>query len=185
MNETLRTIAERYSCRDFSGLPLTDAQIQAIAEAAVAAPSARNHQPWHVIIITDKAFIDGMDKEGMRILAEAEDKTNYEVIRSRGGRLFYNAPCMVVIASSSSKYAAVDCGILSQNIALASHSLGLGSVICAMAGIPLSGPSGNDFKERLLFPKEYEFGMAVLVGTAKSIKLPHELDMTKVTYITP
>jgi hypothetical protein len=35
---------------------------------------------------------------------------------------------------------------------LAAHSLGLGSVICGMAGIPLSGLRGNDFKKRMKFP---------------------------------
>jgi nitroreductase len=79
----------------------------------------------------------------------------------------------------------MDCGILSQNIALAAHSLGLGSVICGMAGIPLSGPRGSEFKKRLKFPDGYDFGIAVLLGTAKSGKEPHELDMSKVTYIEP
>ena len=53
MNETLKTIAERYSCRDFAETPLTSEQIKAIVDAALAAPSAMNNQPWHVIMITD------------------------------------------------------------------------------------------------------------------------------------
>ena len=65
MNETLKCIAERYSCRDFDGTPLTDAQVQALVEAALAAPSAMNRQPWHVIMITDKALIDEFDAAGM------------------------------------------------------------------------------------------------------------------------
>ncbi|HOO26028.1 MAG TPA: nitroreductase family protein [Clostridiales bacterium] len=44
MNETLKSIAERYSCRDFADTPLTDEQIKALADAALSAPSAVNRQ---------------------------------------------------------------------------------------------------------------------------------------------
>jgi nitroreductase len=183
MNETLKTIAERYSCRDFLDTAITDEQIKAIVEAGLAAPSAMNRQPWHIIIVTDKGLIDELDAEGVGILAAAGDKSTYERIMSRGGKMYYNAPCMVVAASDGSEPAALDCGILSQNVTLAAHSLGLGSVICGMVGIPLSGPRGDEFKKRLKFPSGYCFGMAILIGTAKNTKAPHELDMGKVTYI--
>ena len=183
MNETLKAIAERYSCRDFADTPLTDEQIKAIVDTALAAPSAMNRQPWHVIMVTDKALVDEIDNEGMSTLAAAEDKSAYERILSRGGKLFYNAPCMVMIASDGSHYAPMDCGIVSENVALAAHALGLGSVICGMAGIPLTGPRGDEFKERMQFPDGYSFGIAVLIGIANSGKEPHEHDMGKVTYI--
>ena len=183
MNETLKTIAERYSCRDFTGDPLTEAQVGAIVDAALAAPSAMNRQPWHVIVITDKALIDEMDTDSMHILASAEDKSSYERILSRGGKVFYNAPCMILAASDGSTYGALDCGILSQNVALAAHSLGLGNVICGMANISLSGLRGAEWKKRLQFPAGFEFGMSILVGTAKSGKEPHEHDPAKVTYV--
>jgi nitroreductase len=185
MNETLKSIAGRYSCRDFYDTPLAGTQIKALVEAALASPSGMNRQPWHIIVITDKPLIDELDAEGMKILAAAETQSGYERIMSRGGKLFYNAPCMIIAATSSANPAAMDCGILSQNIALAAHSLGLGSVICGMVGIPLSGPRSDDLKKRLQFPEDCSFSIAVLVGTAKSGKEPHELDMSKVTYIGP
>ena len=183
MNETLKTIAERYSCRDFADTPLTDEQIKALVDAALAAPSAMNRQPWHIIMVTDKALIEELDVEGMSVLAAAEDKSGYERIKTRGEKIFYNAPCMVMIASDGSSYASMDCGILSQNVSLAAHSMGLGSVICGMAGIPLNGPRGEELKRRLQFPGGYGFGIAILVGVARSGKEPHELDMSKVTFI--
>jgi len=183
MNEILKAIAGRYSCRDFTDNPLTDEQVKAIASAALAAPSAMNNQPWHVIFITDKSLIEELDAESMGILAAAEDKSGYERIKSRGGKVFYNAPCMAMVALDGSQFSSMDCGILSQNIALAAHSLGLGSVICGMAGIPINGPCGDDWKKRLQFPEGYSFGIAVLVGTAKSGKEPHELDEGKVAYV--
>jgi nitroreductase len=183
MNETLKTIAERYSCRDFYDTPLTDEQVKALVEAALASPSAMNRQPWHVIMITDKALIDELDAEAMNVLAAAEDKSGYERIKSRGGKVYYNAPCMVLAASDGSSFGSMDCGILSENVALAAHSLGLGSVICGMANIPLNGPRGDEYKKRVKIPDGYGFGIAILVGKAKSTKEPHELDKAKVTYI--
>ena len=183
MNETLKCIAERYSCRDFDGTPLTDAQVQALVEAALAAPSAMNRQPWHVIMITDKALIDEFDAAGMEVLAAQEDKSGYNRIMSRGGKIYYNAPCMVMVASDGSEFGPMDCGILSENVSLAAHSLGLGSVICGMARIPLGGPRGEEFMRRMKFPEGYVFGISILVGAANSGKAPHELDMGKVTYI--
>jgi nitroreductase len=90
---------------------------------------------------------------------------------------------MVMVASDGSAYASMDCGILSQNVALAAHSLGLGSVICGMAGISLSGSHANEFKSRMGFPEGYVFGIAILVGTANTTKEPHELDRSKATFI--
>jgi nitroreductase len=143
-----------------------------------------NRQPWHIIMVTDKALIEELDGEAMKILSEAQDKSGYERIMSRGGKVYYNAPCMMLIASDGSPLAAMDCGILSQNVALAAHSLGLGSVICGMAGIPINGPRGEEFKKRLKFPEGFSFGIAILIGKAKTGKEPHELDRAKVTYIS-
>jgi len=183
MNETLKAIQTRYSCRDFNSTPLTDDHVNALADAALASPSAMNRQPWHVIMITNKGIIDEMDTEAMNILANAEDKTMYERIQSRGGKIFYNAPAMVLVLSDDSRWGALDAGILTQNVALAAHSLGLGNVICAMANIPLSGPKAEEYKKSLGFPEGYSFGMAILVGTANSGKDPHEHDQSKVTYV--
>ena len=183
MNEILKAIAERYSCRDFLDTPLTDEQLKAITEAALAAPSAVNRQPWRIIIITDKAIIDEMNDEGISILAAAEDKSLYERMMSRGGKMLYNAPFLALILSDDSPWAKVDCGILCQTIALAAQSLGLGSCIVGMARTPLDGPRGDEFKKRLKFPEGYDFCIGILVGTPNSGKEPHELEMDKVTFV--
>ena len=183
MNETVKSIMERFSCRGFTGNALSEDNIKTIVEAALAAPSAMNLMPWFVTVITDKAFIDELDAEGMSILAEGEDKSGYTRMMERGGKLFYNAPCMVVIAGDDSGSAALDCGILTQNIALAAHSLGLGNVICGMAGVPLTGRRAAEFKEKMAIPEKYNYTMSVLIGEPTVAKEPHELDFSKVSYV--
>ena len=183
MNETLKAISERYSCRDFADVPLTDEQIEALVGAALAAPSGMNSQPWHVTVVTNKALIEELDADGVATLAAAEDKTFYERVISRGGKMLYNAPCLIVITADGSKWSSVDSGILCQNVTLAAQSMGLGSCIVGMLTIPLNSPRGDEFKKRLGFPDGYEFVISVLAGTVSSGKEPHDRDYGKVTYI--
>ena len=181
MNETLKTIANRYSCRSFTGEAVKREELEAIALAAVQAPSAMNRQPWEIIVIQDKSLLDEMDAASMEQLSKQEDKSTYERMMSRGGRLFYNAPCMFVIAKKAGTD--LDCGIVAENIALAATSLGLGNVICGMARILFTTEKGEEYREKII-PEGYEFGMAVLVGYATNKEgTPHEADITKIKYI--
>jgi len=182
MNEVLKTIADRYSCRDFLATSPTKEQIENLVNAALASPSALNLQPWHIIVVADKSLIDEMDTVAME-MGKVNNEPWYSRMMERGGKMFYNAPCMIFIMSDGSNYATLDCGIVSQNIALAAHSMGLASVICGMARIPLGGEKGEEFKKRLKVPEGYEFGMSVCIGHANSAKTPHELVESKVTYV--
>ncbi|MCL1859634.1 MAG: nitroreductase family protein [Oscillospiraceae bacterium] len=181
MNETLKTIAQRYSCRSYDGILPEKEKLEAIALAAIQSPSGMNRQPWQINIITNKAFIDEMDAEGMKILAEAEDKSTYQRFMDRGGKLYYNAPCMFLIL----KKPGTDCdtGIVSENISLAAASLGLGNVICGMAAIPFNGIKGELFRKKAGFSEDWDFGMAVLAGYADKPGAPHEPDISKIRFI--
>lgn len=181
MNETLKVIRNRYSCRNFTGEALEQDKIDAIALAGIQSPSAMNMQPWELIVIQNKALLDELDITVMEMLSQKEDKTIYNRIVGRGGKIFYNAPCMYVIAKKAGTD--LDCGIVSENIALAASSLGLGNVICGLAGLVFATEKGNIYKEKLI-PEGYEFGVAVLVGYAANDQgTPHEMDLKKIRYI--
>lgn len=182
MNETLKTIKNRYSCRKYTGEPVEQEKLEAIALAGLQAPSAMNNQPWKIIVIKDKAFIDEMDAATMDMLSKSEEqKGAYERMMSRGGKIFYNAPCMFVVAKEAGTD--LDCGIVTENIALAASSLGLGNVICGLARLVFDTEKGEYFKGKMI-PEGYELGMTVLVGyAADEGGVPHEVDMGKVTYI--
>ena len=181
MNETLNIIAQRYSCRAYDSKLPEKNKLEAIAAAAVQSPSAMNRQPWQINVITNKDFIDEMDAEGMKILSEAEDKSSYERFMERGGKLYYNAPCMFLILKKPGTD--TDIGIVSENIALAASALGLGNVICGMAAIPFNGAKGKLFKQKAGFSDDWEFGMAVLAGYAEKSGTPHEPDMSKIRFV--
>lgn len=186
MNETLKVIAERYACRDYKSEMPSDEILQAIAEAAIQAPSGMNRQGWRIIVVKDKELIKDMETEGMSYLASLEDKSTYNRIMDRGGRLFYGAPCMIVVPIDQSQFSAsvLDCGIVCENIALAATSLGLGNVICGLTGTAFaSGLRAEEFSKRLGFPEGYAYGSSVLLGYANTTKEPHEPDKDKIMYV--
>lgn len=185
MNETIRHIHSRFSCRAFTGKPVTDEQARALAEAGAAAPSAMNLQPWRILVLRDKALLDELEAEGSRVMQAMPDKSLAERIASRGGRLFYNAPCMIFLPADSQNPvgSALDCGIAGENIALAAQSMGLGSCFCGLARLAFSEEKRADFEQRLGYPEGYEFGTALLVGEPADTKPPHPIDNNKIRYI--
>ena len=181
MNETLMTIKNRYSCRSFTGEALKKEDIEAIAMAGVQSPSGLNQQPWKIIVLQNKDVIDEMNDTLMKKLSEQEDRSAYDRMMSRGGKVFYNAPCMYVIAQLPNK--GMDTGIVVENMALAASSLGLGNVICGMAAVLINDEVGAKYKE-MLIPEGYEFGVALLVGYPTTPNgTPHEPDVSKIIYI--
>ena len=186
MNETLKIIANRFSCRSFSDRMPDDNQLQLIARAAIQAPSGMNRQHWHIVVVKNKKLIAEMEEAGMKVLSLMDDKSTYDRIMSRGGRLFYNAPCMIMVAVKQAipKGAElIDCGIAAQNIVLAAESLGLASLHCGLACLAFAGENGEKFKAMLKFPPGYECGIGVLLGYAKVKALPHEPVREKITVI--
>lgn len=77
-----------------------------------------------------------------------------------------------------------DCGIVSENIALAVTSLGIDSLICGLVAFSFAGEKGAEFKQRLGFSAGYEIGIAVLLGYAANPGgKPHDQDLSKITVI--
>jgi len=185
MNDTLKHIKERSSCRDFSDQLPTDEQMSAIAQAAIQSPSGMNRQAWQIIVVKDRGLIAEMEEEGISNL-KATDDAAYQRIMSRNGTLFYRAPYMIMLAIKPSQPAGmelIDLGIAAQNAVIAATSLGLASLHCGLAGYAFAGGKAEEFKKRLAFPGGYEYGIAVLVGYAKEQGVPHEPNQAKITYI--
>jgi len=185
MNEVLKTIAERNSCRGYKLQPVEQEKVQAIAKAGLQAPSALNAQPWHIIAINDKVLIDEINDHVMDLLRVAEDQTAYNRLMDRGGTAYYNAPVMFLVLKQpdAHKWVDIDCGIVIQNMALAATSLGLGNVVVAMAETAFAGPRADEFKAKVNWPAGYEFGMGLIAGYPEITKEPHEIDESKITYL--
>lgn len=185
MNKVLETIASRFSCRDFTDRKPDEEVVRAVAAAAMTAPSAVNACPWQVIVVTNEKVLAALETAAMKTLESMPDKTMYNRIMERGGRVFYGATGIVLVPTDPAKpdYAGVDSGIVCQNIALACESLGLGSVICGMIKLAFAGENGEELREICGVDKGYQINISVLFGEVASGKAPHDPDLSKLKFI--
>lgn len=184
---TIEAIHRRYSCRAYTDRMPSDEDLKLIAEAAVSAPSAMNRQLWRVIVVKNRDIVGELEAEGMKNLAALPDRSAYDRVMSRGGKVYYNAPSMMIIPiekEAAAGYELIDCGIVAENIALSAASLGIDNVICGLGTFSFSGEKGEEFKRRLHFPDGYDFGLCVLLGYAENAGgKPHEPDLSKIIII--
>ena len=110
------TIFARRSVRRFTPEPVSDAEVDTLLKAAMAAPSAMNRKPWHFIVVRDRQKLDA--------LAQAHPF----------GKMLSEAPLCIAVCGAPSPWPVVrgfwvqDCSAATENLLLAVTALGLGSV---------------------------------------------------------
>ena len=58
MTDFLQLARDRYSCRAFSDAPVEAEKVQALVDAAVAAPTAVDKQPWHLWVVESPEAVE-------------------------------------------------------------------------------------------------------------------------------
>ena len=117
-NQVIDNIMTRVSVREFTGEKITDAQIDTLLRAAMAAPSAINKQPWAFIVVTDEDLI-----------AKLGEALPYS-------RCSNHPACAIIPCGDLSKAIEGEMGAFwindvsaaTENLLLAAHSMGLGAV---------------------------------------------------------
>lgn len=119
--EVFEAIRGRRSIRTYIPSEVSPEQLRSVLEAAIWAPSAGNLQPWEFVIVDDidvmrhlaRASLSQMWMcEASAIIAVCADVDRTGAIYGERGRRLY---------------AIQDCAAATQNMLLASHSLGLGT----------------------------------------------------------
>ena len=176
MNETIRSILDRRSIRAYKPDALTEEQLRVLEECALASPTGMNAQSWHFTFVTDTAIIDDVDRSVLDAFAANGDTATVERVNSRGGSVFYKAPLVVFIScENGSKWGEVDAGIAVENLAVAAHAMGLGSVIIGMCGAAFNGPEGERLEKMLHFPENHRFAIAISIGVPDTTKEAHPI----------
>ncbi|MBW2983164.1 nitroreductase family protein [Candidatus Woesearchaeota archaeon] len=109
------TILARASVRSFTGDPVPQDKLDKLLEAAMAAPSARNRQPWHFIIVEDRRKLE--------LLQQGLPHCKMLVQAGLG---------VIVCGDNQEKYWVEDCCAATENLLLAAHAQGLGAVWTAV-----------------------------------------------------
>lgn len=117
MNEVIRNILSRKSIREFSDREIPKKELELIVRAAESAPSGRNCRTWKFTIIRDKEIKNKLRAAVSNALCLGDD---YDFYR----------PDILIIASNKkdNQLGVADCSCALENIFLAAHSLGIGSV---------------------------------------------------------
>jgi nitroreductase len=113
--DALTAIMTRRSVRSFTSEPVTDAQLETVLRAAMAAPSAGNEQPWRIVVTRDHDT-----------LARWAHATPFA--RPLAGAAVGLAICGETVDQKHGGFWVDDCGAATQNVLLAAHALGLGAV---------------------------------------------------------
>jgi len=111
--DALEVLFTRRSIRKYSSEPVTEEDLKTILEAGMNAPSANNRQPWHFVVVNDRAKLNGIMEVHpySRMLAEA--------------------PTAIVVCGDtkiSTTFWQQDCSAATENILLAARALNLGTV---------------------------------------------------------
>ncbi|WP_309493492.1 nitroreductase family protein [Candidatus Hecatella orcuttiae] len=124
MSEVLNTIKNRRSVRKFLTTPIEEDKVEAILTAGQWAPSFVNLQPWKFIVVRDP--------ETKKKLAEILKMPMVGIIYR--GEIAYDqlphVPVIIVVVVDPNKdklHYVEDGAVATQNMALAAHSLGLGT----------------------------------------------------------
>ncbi|MEZ5320216.1 MAG: nitroreductase family protein [Vicinamibacterales bacterium] len=169
-------IATRRSIRSFTPDPVDEAQVRALLEAAVQAPTAMHVEPWVFLVIQDRAALKRYsDVAKTTMVREADlyrDLHDPSVTPKNGGFLkalarpdfnvFYNAGTVILIACrQTSPFVVGDCWLAAENLMLEAHALGLGT--CCI-GSALPAFQDRAVRSELGLPEDLTVMAAIVVG---------------------
>lgn len=158
LTEVEKVIIRRRSIRLFQNKPVPKELIERIIEAARWAPSAGNCQPWKFVVMANKQKIEEFDKTCAKLLygiqkvyagtawwnkvlvfvfshlmvgkMDQRPIAALEKVRQSDGRICFGAPVVIHVLKDVRGIGNpdLDTGLACQNLVLAAHSLGLGTL---------------------------------------------------------
>lgn len=117
-NPALENIFKRKSVRSYSNKKVSREQLEMLARAGMAAPTAMNKQPWFFVIIDSRAVMDSLSKAlpYAKMLEQAQ------------AAIIVCGDTDISPMIDGQAYWVQDCSAASQNVLLAAESMGLGAV---------------------------------------------------------
>lgn len=115
----MKSIFHRTSIRKYKDLPVEEEKIEKMLQAAMAAPSARNQQPWQFYVVRNKDIIHALTSCSPYV------------------KFAYDAPLIFVPCYKedlpSKDYANIDMSACVENLLLEADYLGLGCTWCGIS----------------------------------------------------
>lgn len=146
MNETIKVLESRRSCRKFKPDMVKDEELKAIIEAGTFAATGMGKQSPIIIAVTDKEMRDKISEENRKIGGWGEDFDP-----------FYGAPViLIVLAKKDVATHVYDGSLVMGNLMNAAESLGVASIWIHRAKEEFESDFGRDILKQLGIEDEYE-----------------------------
>jgi nitroreductase len=169
-NPVLEAITNRRSIIRFEETAVEEEKVQAILYAGRWAPSALNRQPWRFIVVREPSIKEALSEYAPTIYRQG----------------MREAPLCIVITVDSEEepwHFVEDGSAATQNMALAAHSLGLGS--CWIGVFRLEGERGSSeekIKNLLEIPNNHRVISLLPIGIPKHFEEKDRKPLTQIVY---
>lgn len=141
MNETLHTLKERCSTRQYLENQVSDDLLDAVLEAGIYAPSGMNNQKIYAVAVRDKETRDLLSRLNASVMNADNDP-------------FYGAPCVVVVLADPTIRTWVEDGSLMMgNLLNAAAALDLASCWIHRAKEVFDLPEGKALLQKWGLPE--------------------------------
>lgn len=159
MNETLKTLIERRSCRSYKSDPVPAEILDRIPEAGSYAATGMGKQSPIMIAVTDKKTRDQLSKMNAAVMGAGNDP-------------FYGAPVVIaVLANRAVPTYLYDGSLVMGNLMNAAHSLGIASCWIHRAKEEFDSAEGKTILKDLGIEGDYEgIGHCILGYAAQENK---------------
>ena len=159
MNETLKTLAERRSCRSYKPDPVPAEILDQILEAGTYAATGMGKQSPIMIAVTDRETRDRLSRMNAAVMDAGTDP-------------FYGAPVVIVVLADRSVGTYLyDGSLVMGNLMNAAHSLGIASCWIHRAKEEFDSEEGIALLKSLGIEGDYEgIGHCILGYAAQEMK---------------
>ena len=163
MNETLKVLENRRSCRNFKPDMVKDEDLKAIIKAGTYAATGMGKQSPIIICVTDKTLRDQISEENRKIGGWDE-----------GFDPFYGAPVILIVLADKEIHTHVyDGSLVMGNLMNAAASLGVDSIWIHRAKEEFESDFGKELLKKLGIKGDYEgIGHCALGYRAEPVKDP-------------
>ena len=144
MNETLKTLKQRRSCRKYLPKQVEQEALDLILEAGTYAPTGMNRQAPVIVAVQDKATRDKIAKMNAAVMGVDTDP-------------FYGAPTVVVVlADPSVRTYVYDGALVMGNLMNAAHAVGVDSCYIFRAKEVFATEEGKEMLRSWRIPDNFE-----------------------------
>ena len=159
MNETLKTLIERRSCRSYKPDPIPAEILDQILEAGSYAATGMGRQSPIMIAVTDKKVRDQLSKMNAAVMGASNDP-------------FYGAPVVIIVlADRSVPTYLYDGSLVMGNLMNAAHALGIASCWIHRAKEEFNSEEGKAILKQRGIEGDYEgIGQCILGYAAQETK---------------